>query len=408
MAGRFFALDAATGRPQWTFTVAGAADDAAAFGFDRSAVVSSPALAGSVVLFGSRDGHLYALDRATGREAWRHSHGTSWVMTSPAVHDGTVYAGSSDGLFVQAVDLATGAERWRFATTSPVWSSPALADGVLYVGSGSGAVYALDAATGAPLWTFAAEGAVFSSPTLHAGTLFVGSDGGHLYALTGPAEADARAPARRAVFWEEAPPIWFRHEADRLLAAYFERAGYERLDRDGLAAFLAARLEDRQPSVVVFAVDWVPGTVLDADTSEAALLRRYLAVGRAVWLGSEPLAWVRDPATGALAGLDFTVPERVLGLRYGGPDTRGIGGYFRAEATEEGRRRGLRGWWVSPSALDADEVTTVLARDEYGRAAAWEKTYGGPPGTGLLQLWVDRDAPHDLDAVRTAAEYGLR
>jgi len=76
--------------------------------------------------------------------------------------------------------------------------------------------------------------------------------------------------------------------------------------------------------------------------------------------------------------------------------------------TAEGARRGLRGWWVSPSALDEGEVTAVLARDEYGRAAAWEKTFGGPPGTGLLQLWVDRDTPHDLGSVRTAAEHGLR
>jgi outer membrane protein assembly factor BamB len=408
MDGRFFALDAAGGQPRWTFTVDGADDDPADFGFDRSAVVSSPAVAGRLVLFGSRDGNLYALDRATGREAWRSRHGTSWVITSPAVHDGTVYAGSSDGLFVQAVDLATGAERWRYETTSPVWSSPAVAGGLVFVGSGSGTLYALDAASGAPAWRFAAGGSMFASPVLHDGALYVGSDGGHLYALTGPPEPAPAAPALRAVFWEAAAPIWFRHGADRLLAAYFERQGYERLDGEGLAAFMAARLEDRRPSVVVFAANWVPGTVLAPDTTEAALLRRYLTAGRAVWLGSEPLAWVRDPATGALAGVDFTVPERVLGLRYGGPDTRGIGGYLRAEVTEEGRRRGLRGWWVSPSALGDGEVTAVLARDEYGRAAAWEKSYGGPPGTGLLQLWVDRDAPHDLDAVRAAAEFGLR
>jgi outer membrane protein assembly factor BamB len=408
MDGRLFALDAASGRPRWTFTVDGAADDPADFGFDRCAVVSSPAVAGRLVLFGSRDGNLYALDRATGREVWRSSHGTSWVITSPAAHEGTVYAGSSDGAFVQAVDLATGAERWRYATAGTVWSSPAVAGGLVFVGSGSGTLYALDAATGALAWRLAAEGPMFSSPVLHDGVLYVGSDGGHLYALTGPSAPDTAAPALRAVFWEEASPVWFRHGADRLLAAYFERQGYERLDGDGLAAFMAARLADRRPSVVVFASNWVPGSVLAPDTSDAALLRQYLAVGRAVWLGSEPLAWVRDPATGALAGVDFTVPARVLGLRYAGPDTRGIGGYLRAEATDEGRRRGLRGWWVSPSALDDAEVTTVLARDEYGRAAAWEKTYGGPPGTGLLQLWVDRDAPRGLDAVQTAAEFGLR
>ncbi len=56
---------------------------------------------------GARDGWIYALDAATGSERWRFDHKISWVNTSPAVIDGVVYAGSSDGQFVQALDAAS-------------------------------------------------------------------------------------------------------------------------------------------------------------------------------------------------------------------------------------------------------------------------------------------------------------
>ena len=58
-------------------------------------------------------------------------------LSSPVVADGTVWFGSGDG-HVYALDAATGALRWKFATGGVVHASPALADGTLYVGSWDG------------------------------------------------------------------------------------------------------------------------------------------------------------------------------------------------------------------------------------------------------------------------------
>ena len=58
--------------------------------------------------------------------------------------------------------------------------------------------------------------------------------------------------------------------------------------------------------------------------------------------------------------------------------------------------------------MDANQVTTVLARDETGRASAWVKNYGGLEGIGLVQLWHKRDGQEDLIAIKSVAEYGLR
>ena len=61
--------------------------------------------------------------------------------------DRAVYIGSGPS-GVYALDVATGAQRWRFQTGNWVGSSPAVVGGVLYIGSNDSYVYALDATTG--------------------------------------------------------------------------------------------------------------------------------------------------------------------------------------------------------------------------------------------------------------------
>jgi outer membrane protein assembly factor BamB len=76
-------LDINTHKLQWTFKAG-------------KAIVSSPAVVGTAVYFGCQDGHLYALDRATGEKLWDSPTGDE-ITSSPAVADGTLYIGSHDG-----------------------------------------------------------------------------------------------------------------------------------------------------------------------------------------------------------------------------------------------------------------------------------------------------------------------
>ena len=59
-------------------------------------MLSSPAVLGELLYVGSSDGRLYAIERSSGRVAWKFEVG-DLVWTSPAVGDGTVYFGSHDG-----------------------------------------------------------------------------------------------------------------------------------------------------------------------------------------------------------------------------------------------------------------------------------------------------------------------
>lgn len=129
--------------------------------------------------------YVYALDAATGTERWFTPE--SAIYSSPAVVDGLLYIGSTDGNHY-ALDTATGTRRWAFPAGSGVDTSPAVADGVVYFGSSGdirtqGGAYALDAATGTKKWAYPTSGGVRSSPAVVDGVVYIGSDGGYVYAL---------------------------------------------------------------------------------------------------------------------------------------------------------------------------------------------------------------------------------
>jgi len=168
-------------------------------------VISSPAVVGDAVFVGSTDGSVYAVNRGDGTQRWKYDT-RGPISSSPAVHNGVVYVVSVDGL-LHAVDAITGKARWTYATrgerrfTAPgihgaiprtermpdpfdvFLSSPAVANGTVYFGSGDQHVYALDAATGALRWSFATGDVVHASPAVAGGVVYIGSWDRNLYAL---------------------------------------------------------------------------------------------------------------------------------------------------------------------------------------------------------------------------------
>jgi outer membrane protein assembly factor BamB len=102
---------------------------------------SSPALTPKLVIVGSRDKLIHAIDRTTGREVWTFPTRNK-VDSSPVVAGNRVYVGSFDKkLYV--LDLATGARVTSFDLGSEIVGSPAVADGRLVIGTTDGVVYCL-------------------------------------------------------------------------------------------------------------------------------------------------------------------------------------------------------------------------------------------------------------------------
>jgi outer membrane protein assembly factor BamB len=107
----------------------------------RDQTTSSPAIYGGTIYLGS-DNLLKSIELVDGKTNWSFTAG-DWIMSSPAVTADAVYFGSHDGR-VYALDRATGVKLWDYLTENFVTSSPAVVDGVVYVGSEDGKLYAFD------------------------------------------------------------------------------------------------------------------------------------------------------------------------------------------------------------------------------------------------------------------------
>ena len=144
----------------------------------RREVVATPVIETGTVFIGSKDLSFYAIDAATGRPKW--SFPTGGEIYDGAVIDGdTVLFSSADG-FLYALSKVSGQKKWAFETlagTRPqqrrLPSPPVIENGVVYLTNWpkqwdkdpmKGFLYAIDVASGALRWTVSADGADPSSP----------------------------------------------------------------------------------------------------------------------------------------------------------------------------------------------------------------------------------------------------
>ncbi|WP_435100261.1 PQQ-binding-like beta-propeller repeat protein [Halorubrum sp. N11] len=97
------------------------------------------------------NGIVLAVDRTTGAEKWRFTE-LPRVRSPVAVTADTVFATSSDGPALTAIDAATGDHRWTTQTLNGTHVAPVVADEAVYLGTTDEELYKLDRADGSPNW----------------------------------------------------------------------------------------------------------------------------------------------------------------------------------------------------------------------------------------------------------------
>ena len=170
-------------------------------GAGRSGLRLQPAVADGVLYAASTDGKLAAFDANTGKKLWAKSSRThGWFgwgdkkrpdvlyAGGPVVAGDLVVVGTLDG-HVYAMNAKDGNRRWEAELSAEVVASPAISGDLVVVRTQDGRVYGLDAATGARRWVYD-QGAVpllslrgNSSPVAANGVVFITSDDGKLVVL---------------------------------------------------------------------------------------------------------------------------------------------------------------------------------------------------------------------------------
>ena len=152
-------------------------------------IYASPVLYNNMLITGSCDSNLYALNNTDGSIVWKFKTGGA-IRSSVAIDNNTIFFISSDGIFY-ALDAQSGTAKWKFKTAGEkfydAWdyyqSSPAVSKGIVYFGCGDNYVYALNAATGRVEWKYKTGGIVHASPTIADDAILIGSFDGFFYCI---------------------------------------------------------------------------------------------------------------------------------------------------------------------------------------------------------------------------------
>ncbi len=122
---------------------------------DPSFVSGGVGVGGGLVLLGTTNGEVIALNIGDGSDAWTANLGSE-VLSVPVVRDGSVYTQTIDGRLV-ALDQQDGTVRWTYDNQVPILtlrgtSSPVVQDDIVYAGFANGKIIALRTQNGEPIW----------------------------------------------------------------------------------------------------------------------------------------------------------------------------------------------------------------------------------------------------------------
>jgi outer membrane protein assembly factor BamB len=150
--------------------------DVEGLGFD-----AGPIIADGKVFAADHDGHVLAIDIASGKELWREDLDTGFVA-SPAFRDGVLFVGDYDGT-MHALDAANGKEKWNFKTELEIDASPNFYQDKVLFTSQNGTLYALERETGKLAWKYETGDQLQCGATLANDRTFLGGCDANLHII---------------------------------------------------------------------------------------------------------------------------------------------------------------------------------------------------------------------------------
>jgi outer membrane protein assembly factor BamB len=153
----------------------------------ESAVAGTPVWDGIHVYVPSASGKqtLVRIALQDGKREWAMNYGA--IESSPLLYGELLYVTTLDGI-LYCIKKLDGTEVWKFETREegerkPIRSSPASDGAVITFGSDDGFIYAVERAGGTLRWKYGTGGSVFATPIIADGKCIVGSLDGTVYAI---------------------------------------------------------------------------------------------------------------------------------------------------------------------------------------------------------------------------------
>jgi len=163
--GTFFCIDPQNGEQLWNYAIPG--------NVAMKGIRSSPAAAGTMVIFGADDGTLYGMDTALHKPRWTVPTGSP-IVASVAIDSGMAVVGTLAGM-VYAVDCETGIVRWTHTAGASVYAGAVLTQSTALISTIGGMVMRLRMADGSTLWTRDIRGPVSGAAVATGEYIYLGT-----------------------------------------------------------------------------------------------------------------------------------------------------------------------------------------------------------------------------------------
>ena len=179
-SGALVALDKKTGKEAWR---------AKGIGASWNTPVLAEAPDGGMELVVNESNAVIGFDPADGKELWRVTGFGGYVCPSVVAAKGVVYVVRGEALAIKAGgrgDVTKSHVLWRVKGYSSLVPSPVYHDGLLYSPCGNGNPFCLDAATGKEVYRgkLSKGGSFYASPVLADGKMYCVTRNGSSYVLT--------------------------------------------------------------------------------------------------------------------------------------------------------------------------------------------------------------------------------
>jgi outer membrane protein assembly factor BamB len=175
-------------------------------------VASAPIIVGGVLVVGTADGALVALDSQTGSEKWRYQSRGPIGQPPVATTDLIVFSNEADQVI--AVEAITGKFKWQYKGDTPEeytlrgHAGVAIDNDLIYTGFANGTLVALRKDTGSVAWSTSLKGDadrfvdVDATPVIIGDRVYTSSSSGGVYAL----DKTTGLVRWRVPFWDVAQP----------------------------------------------------------------------------------------------------------------------------------------------------------------------------------------------------------